>query len=75
MPNTKVVDATGLFCPGPTQILKAVARKVEKGTVIELLADDQDTKKQVSDWCEESENTLLSVKEQDNTLHIFVEIK
>lgn len=70
----KTIDATGLFCPGPIQIVKGVARKVERGTVLELLADDPDTTKDVEEWCEETGNTLLSTEEKDGTLIFSIKI-
>lgn len=70
--TTKTVDATGLFCPGPVQILRGIIKRVEKGDVVELLADDSDTPDQVREYCQEEEHTLISVEENDGVFHIRV---
>ena len=74
MTGKKTIDATGLFCPGPIQIVKGVVRKVERGTVLELLADDPDTTRDVEEWCEETGNKLLSTDEKDGTLSFLFKI-
>lgn len=61
--ETKTIDATGLFCPGPIKILKGVAKKLEKGTIIRLLADDTDVLQEIEEWCAETENTLISTED------------
>lgn len=69
---TKIVDATGLFCPGPVQVLKGVIMRVESGDIIELLADDSDTPSQVQEYCDEEGHSLESVEEKDDVFHIRV---
>jgi len=68
----KTVDARGLFCPGPVQVLKGVIKHVESGTVVELLADDPDAKQDVKDWCETTENTLISTDEREGTIIFLI---
>jgi len=70
----KTIDATGLFCPGPIQVVKGVARKVERGTLLELLADDPDAIRDVEEWCEETGNKLLSTEEKDGVLIFLMKI-
>lgn len=74
MTTKKTIDAKGLFCPGPIQVVKGVSRKVEKGTLLELLADDPDTTQDVEEWCEETGNKLLSTDEKDGTLIFLIKI-
>jgi TusA-related sulfurtransferase len=69
---TKTVDATGLFCPGPIQILKGIIKRVDKGDIVELLADDSDTPAQAQEYCIEEGHTLNSVEEKDGVFHIKV---
>lgn len=68
----KTIDATGLFCPGPVQILRGIIKRVEKGDIVELLADDSDTPDQVKEYCIEDEHSLISVEEKDGVFHIRV---
>lgn len=72
MAEKKTVDARGLFCPGPLQVLKGVIRKIEPGEYLELLADDPDTKKEISDWCEENNHKLESVTERDDGISFLI---
>jgi TusA-related sulfurtransferase len=68
----KIIDARGLFCPGPIQVLKGVIKNIENGTLIELLADDPDAKQDVKEWCETTGNTLISIDEKDETLTFLI---
>ena len=68
----KTIDATGLFCPGPVQILRGIIKRVEKGDIVELLADDSDTPSEVKEYCLEEGHTLVSVEEKDGVLRIRV---
>jgi tRNA 2-thiouridine synthesizing protein A len=70
--NKKTVDARGLFCPGPLQVLKGIIRHLESGSVVELLADDPDTRQEIKDWCETSGNNLLAVENIDGILTFLV---
>ena len=59
--NRKIIDARGLFCPGPTQVLKGVNRQLKPGTIIELIVDDPASVEQVKAWCESTGNELKSI--------------
>jgi len=62
MTQIKTIDATGLFCPGPIAILKGISKKLDKGTVVNLLADDPDVLGEIEEWCSETNNTLISTE-------------
>jgi len=66
MAQTKTIDATGLFCPGPIVILKGISKKLEKGTIINLLADDPDVLGEIEEWCSETNNTLISTENNED---------
>jgi len=66
--TTKTVDATGLFCPGPVQVLKGVIKRVGSGDSVELLADDSDSKIDVQEFCDEEGHSLESVTENDGVI-------
>ena len=68
MTTKKVIDARGLFCPGPLQVVKGVIKQLEAGSTLELIADDPDSKTQISDWCNETGNLLQSVKEENGDI-------
>ena len=53
------VDARGLSCPMPIVKTAQVCRVVPAGSVVELLATDQGSTKDVSAWCRATGNELL----------------
>lgn len=72
MVEKKTVDARGLFCPGPLQILKGVIRKIEAGKYLELLADDPETKNDVVDWCETNRHKIESITENEDGISFLI---
>jgi len=71
-PKKKTIDARGLFCPGPLRVLEGVIQHVDSGTLIELLADDLDSKEEVGEWCKSTGNTLISVEEKEGSIAFLV---
>lgn len=71
--NLKVVstvDAVGLFCPMPVVKLKLEIEKIGANQVVELLSDDPGVLEDLPAWCKETNNRLLSIRE--NSEGIFV---
>lgn len=64
------VDAVGLFCPMPVVKLRVEMDKIELNQAVELLADDPGVLEDLPAWCNETNNRLLSIKE--NPEGIFV---
>ena len=75
MTTKKVIDARGLFCPGPLQVVKGVIKQLEAGSTLELIADDPDSKTQISDWCHETGNLLQSVKDENGEITFSIMVK
>jgi len=74
MTGKKTIDARGLFCPGPVQVLKGVVKQLPPGTTLELIADDPLSKEQVANWCKETENRLKLVEEKDGDIVFTIEL-
>jgi TusA-related sulfurtransferase len=72
MPEKKTVDARGLFCPGPVSVLKGVFKHLESGDQLQLLADDPDSKVEVSKWCETEGHDLQSITENEGTITFLI---
>ena len=64
------VDAIGLFCPMPVVKLKLELEKLKLNQVAELLGDDPGMVEDLPAWCKETENTLLSLKENSEGLFV-----
>lgn len=67
------VDARGSACPGPLMNLIGKIKKVDEGTVVELLTSDRGSKEDVPEWVAEAGHTLLGVEEVDDHWAIYVE--
>jgi TusA-related sulfurtransferase len=72
MAEKKTVDARGLFCPGPLQVLQGVLKRMEPGEYLEVLADDPDSKNDVADWCESNGHKLELIKEDENGISFLI---
>ncbi len=72
MQNKKSIDARGLFCPGPLQVLKGILKQVESGTAVELLADDPDSKTDIKEWSEIECHTIISITENEDGISFLV---
>ena len=70
-----MIDARGLFCPGPLQVLKGVIKQLIPGSVLELLADDPDSQDEIRKWCEETGNSLNSVQEKNGEITFTIIVK
>jgi tRNA 2-thiouridine synthesizing protein A len=75
LPTKKVIDARGLFCPGPLQVVKGVIKQLESGSVLELFADDPDSKGQVTEWCNETGNELKGISEESGSITFTILVK
>lgn len=60
---TQTLDARGLKCPQPTLKVTAMAIKIPKGDVLEVLADCSTFEKDIRAWCERSKKTLLWIRD------------
>jgi TusA-related sulfurtransferase len=66
------VDARGAACPGPLMDLIGKVKKVESGTVIELLTGDEGSKNDVPEWIDEAGHELLDVVDEGKYYTIYV---
>ena len=71
----KTVDARGLFCPGPIDVLLQVVKHIERGGLLELLTDDPITKQDIPAWCQATGNLLLSTEENGGTITFLIQKK
>lgn len=59
----KVLDATGLFCPEPIMLLHKAVRELEPGAVLQVLATDPSTQRDIPKFCTFLEHSLLASDE------------
>ena len=68
---TQLVDARGLSCPMPIVKTAQAAKGLPSGAVIELLATDAGSIKDVAAWCRSTGNELID-QTSDGAVYHFV---
>lgn len=69
---TKVVDARGTSCPGPILAAKKGMPQVPVGEVMEVLATDSGTLKDIPAWSMKMRHEFLGVIEEAGYWRLFV---
>lgn len=65
-----VLDARGLFCPEPVMLLHKKVRELPPGAVLEVLATDPSTSRDIPKFCIFLGHELLA-SEQDGELYRY----
>ena len=66
------IDARGLSCPMPIVKTAQACRVVPAGSVVELLATDPGSTKDVSAWCRATGNELLDQTVDGSTYRFLI---
>lgn len=74
MSKTLLVDARGAFCPGPLMELMKAAKDAAPGTVIELLTNEEGSRKDVPAWAEKMGHEYLGEEPEGNAFKMKVKI-
>ena len=61
------LDVTGLFCPEPVMMLHNIINDMAAGAVVEVLATDPSTERDIPKFCAFLGHELLSQKVDKNT--------
>jgi tRNA 2-thiouridine synthesizing protein A len=72
---TELIDARGLSCPMPIVKTAQTVRGLPSGTVVELLATDAGSIKDVAAWCKSTGNELLSSTSDGAVYHFVIRRK
>lgn len=59
------LDTQGLLCPEPLMLLHKAVREVESGQVIEVIATDPSTERDIPKFCTFLGHTLLEQQAKD----------
>ena len=65
------IDATGLSCPMPIIRLAQAIKPLPAGSMVELVATDPGSQRDVVAWCRSTGNDLVE-KSTDGTVHRFL---
>ena len=71
--DKKILDVTGLQCPGPIIKIKNKISELKTGEVLEVKATDPGFENDIKVWTRQTGNTLLNIKNTDG--EILAEIK
>ena len=69
----ETIDSRGAACPGPLMDLIGKMRSAESGDVVLLLSDNEQSRTDVSEWVDETENELQSVEEKEDHYEFYVQ--
>jgi NADPH-dependent 2,4-dienoyl-CoA reductase/sulfur reductase-like enzyme/rhodanese-related sulfurtransferase/TusA-related sulfurtransferase len=66
------LDATGMQCPGPIDVLKTTLDQLTVGDDVIITADDPTFVSHLPSWCRSYGHQLLEIQDQGNTLHVLI---
>lgn len=66
------LDCTGLACPVPILKLSKAIAGLQAGQIIELIGTDSGSKDDVPAFCQRTNNTLLSTREEGGRYFFYV---
>ncbi|CAB0150833.1 Sulfurtransferase TusA [Pseudidiomarina piscicola] len=59
---TEKLDTLGLRCPEPVMMIRLAIRKLEAGAVLEVIADDPATTRDIPSFCRFMDHQLLQAE-------------
>ena len=68
----KSLDATGLLCPEPVMMLHNAVGDLAAGEVIEVIATDPSTTRDIPKFCQFLGHELLDREERDNKYFYYI---
>lgn len=71
----EILDARGLFCPEPVMMLHQAVRRLQAGQVLQVLATDPSTQRDVPKFCSFLGHSLLQTEEQQGQYHYWIRKK
>lgn len=71
-PVQKHLDACGLYCPEPVMMLHQAVRDMQNGDVLELIATDPSTTRDVPKFCHFLGHELLKETQQDDRYFYYI---
>jgi len=66
------LDCVGLYCPMPIANAAKKIKELQKGQVLEILADDEGIKEDMPAWCKTTGNELVGMEEDQGQYRVYV---
>ncbi|MBU1262650.1 sulfurtransferase TusA family protein [bacterium] len=67
------LDTVGLYCPVPVMLATEKIKKLEKGKILEILADDSDSLEDIPNWSKITGNKFLKVEKNGEIYKFYVQ--
>lgn len=67
-----ILDASGLFCPEPVMLLHNKIREIASGEVLQLLATDPSTQRDVRKFCTFLGHELVAEQERNKQFLYYI---
>ncbi len=71
----EILDARGLFCPEPVMMLHQAVRRLQAGQILQVLATDPSTQRDIPKFCSFLGHSLLQADEQQGQYHYWIRKK
>ncbi len=69
---TETLDTCGLFCPEPVMMLHNAIRDVAAGAVVEVVATDPSTQRDIPKFCHFLNHELVAQEERDRKYFYYI---
>ncbi len=70
-PN-KTIDVIGFFCPEPIFRTRIEMDSLNKGEILEVLADDPAAEADISSWAKKTGQEILLVNKKENIIRFLI---
>ncbi len=72
MTQKNSLDTSGLLCPEPVMLLHKKVRDIPEGDLVEVIATDPSTMRDIPKFCHFLGHELLEHKEEDNHYYYLI---
>ena len=72
---TDTLDTCGFFCPEPVMMLHNKVRDIAAGEVLEVIATDPSTQRDIPKFCNFLGHQLLDQQEKDKKYYYYIQKK
>jgi tRNA 2-thiouridine synthesizing protein A len=73
LPVTHTLDTSGLLCPEPVMMLHNAVRDANAGDIIEVIATDPSTQRDIPKFCSFLGHQLLEQKQTQKNYFYYIE--
>ena len=68
----KELDTLGLRCPEPVMMVRKTVRKMQEGELLNVIADDPATTRDIPSFCRFMEHTLVEANVDQTPYHYLI---